>query len=126
MYLISSELAQYLTARGLVTFETVVDGQYIVAEASGRHRTFRVTSRPQRGLFVKQVRGTADELLDSLRREAACYQRIHSDQNLATVRELPPSSSITIRCDTYLRLGSLMERRTSSNSHGCRGSLPST
>ena len=90
MFLTASNLAHYLLARGRVTPESVVAGDFIVAEAGRRNRNFKVIRRREPGLFVKQVKTFEPQAISTLAREAACYARAQSDARHAPLARLMP------------------------------------
>jgi len=89
MYVTSTNLVHYLIARGHVTHELVVSGQFSVTEVVGRNRNFRVTCGDSRSLFVKQIKELDQTTEESLRREAICYQVI-SDCRFESLKEITP------------------------------------
>ena len=44
MFLTAYNLAHYLTAKGLITMRSVVDGDFILSEAGRRNRNFKVAA----------------------------------------------------------------------------------
>ena len=90
MFLTASNLAHYLLARGRITPESVVAGDFVVAEAGRRNRNFKVIRRHEPGLFVKQVRTLEPAAMATLSREAACYRRAGSDGSYAPLARLMP------------------------------------
>jgi len=90
MYVTSTNLVHYLIARGHVTRQSVVSGEFSVTEVAGRNRSFRVARGDDRSLFVKQIKELDQTTIDSLRREAVCY-RVTSDHRFDLLREITPS-----------------------------------
>ncbi len=74
MHLTAANLVHYLIARGCITAESVVDGDFRVATTDRRNRCFRVMRGRHTGLFLKQIRIVEDDRISSLYREAQCYR----------------------------------------------------
>ena len=68
-------ILDYLLDRNLVTPESVVDGDYLVAAASSRNRNFKVIRHNHPSYFVKQIERRQPEAIASLQREAIFYLR---------------------------------------------------
>src|SRR5205807_901418 len=83
-------LAHYLTAKGLITMRSVVDGDFILAEAGRRNRNFKLNRRQQPGIFVKQVKTTEQQAIMTIQREAAFYRAVHRDPRYAAIRGMVP------------------------------------
>jgi aminoglycoside phosphotransferase (APT) family kinase protein len=76
MILSTRNLANYLLARGLVSRESIVDGELTITDASHRNRAFRVRRGSQPGYFVKQVKEWDPASIGYWEKENACYQRL--------------------------------------------------
>ncbi|HEX4496935.1 MAG TPA: phosphotransferase [Thermoanaerobaculia bacterium] len=90
MYLTASNLAHNLLAQGLITAESVVDGDFTVIEAGRRNRNFKLIRQKSPGLFIKQVQSTATEAAMTLQREAVFYQQLQSRPAFAPLADLAP------------------------------------
>ena len=90
VYLTTSHLPHYLLSRGLVTYESVVSGDFLAVPVSGRHHNFKVLRRQAPSLFVKQVTQPQAALTDHLKREADCYALVGRNERLAGMREIMP------------------------------------
>ena len=90
MILGGSNLAHYLVDRGLMTLESVVDGDFFVVDIARRNQNFKVIRREGPGFFVKQVRDGSPEAVTSLNCEATCYQLAQSDSELEPLATLVP------------------------------------
>lgn len=77
MFLTAGNLVHHLITRGLVSSDSVVDGDFVVAEAGRRNRNFKVI-RSSGGLFVKQVKSVSSDAIATLQREAAFHQLLQS------------------------------------------------
>lgn len=91
MFLTAYNLAHYLIARGLITTQSVVDGDFILAEAGRRNRNFKIARRRLPGIFVKQVKTTEPQALMTIQREAAFYRIITSDPRYASISGMIPA-----------------------------------
>jgi hypothetical protein len=97
MYLTASNLVYYLISRGVVTADSVVDGDLTIVEAGRRNRNFKVLRDKSPGLFVKQIKNAAPESIATHRREAAFYEMVCSRpcfavfaQSIPTLRDYNP------------------------------------
>jgi len=90
MFLTAYNLAHYLTAKGLITMRSVVDGDFILSEAGRRNRNFKVSRRQQPGIFVKQVKSTEQQAVTTIQREAAFYRTVQSDSRYAAINGMIP------------------------------------
>jgi Phosphotransferase enzyme family len=90
MFLTAYNLAHYLTAKGLITMQSVVDGDFIVAEAGRRNRNFKVNRRKQPGIFVKQVKSTEPQAIMTIQREAGFYRAIHTGASYSGISGMIP------------------------------------
>jgi hypothetical protein len=89
MFLTAYNLAHYLIAKGLITTQSVVDGDFILAEAGRRNRNFKLSRRRLPGLFVKQVKSTEPQAIITIEREAAFYRAI-GDPRYAAISGMIP------------------------------------
>ncbi len=90
MFITASNLVHYLVSRGTISADSVVDGDFIVAEAGRRNRNFKVIRRKSPGLFVKQIKTFDQQAIFTLQREAACYRIAQSDARYSTLAGLMP------------------------------------
>ncbi|AFZ27535.1 phosphotransferase family protein [Cylindrospermum stagnale PCC 7417] len=85
-----STIVHYLLERGFLTFDSVVDGDVIVAEATSRHRNCVVIRQHNPSYFVKQIQDWQPEAASTLRREALVYQMAQRELTLAPLVPLMP------------------------------------
>ena len=90
MFLTSYNLADYLTASGLLSRRALVDGDFTVIEAGRRNRNFKVPRRQNSGLFVKQIKTPTAEAAATLRREAIFYRAVAANPAYAGLQALTP------------------------------------
>lgn len=90
MFLTAYNLPHYLMSRGLVTTESVVAGDFILAETGRRNRNFKIMRRTQPGLFVKQIKTAEPQAMGTLQREAAFYRTVHTDPRYTRIRSVIP------------------------------------
>ncbi len=76
MILTARNLPNYLLSRGLISYESIVDGDLTITDASHRNRAFRVLRGSQPGYFVKQIRQWDAPTISAWEQEAACYRRL--------------------------------------------------
>ncbi len=90
MFLTAYNLPHYLMAKGLISAQSVVEGDFMLAEAGRRNRNFKVVRRKQPGLFVKQIKSTEAQAISTIEREAAFYRAVHSDPRYAAIAQMIP------------------------------------
>jgi hypothetical protein len=76
MILTTRNLPHYLLSRGLISYESIVDGDLIISDASHRNRAFRVLRGTQPGYFIKQIRQWDPVSIAGWDQEDACYRRL--------------------------------------------------
>lgn len=90
MILSADNLVHYLLARGFMTYESVVDGDLMILETTRRNRNFKVIRRDSPGYFVKQVVEWDPQAINTLQREATCYQLAQNTPELSALSALFP------------------------------------
>jgi len=90
MFLTAYNLPHYLISKGIVTAQSVVAGDFVLAEVGRRNRNFKVFRREHAGVFVKQVKTTDAEAIATLRREAIFYRAVESNPSCAAIRGIIP------------------------------------
>jgi phosphotransferase family enzyme len=90
MILTSRNLLRHLLSRGLVSSESVVDGDLMIVDASGRNRNFKVIRQHSQSFFVKQVRNWNSQAVAMLQCEAACYYLARTDPDFSALEPLIP------------------------------------
>jgi hypothetical protein len=83
-------IAHYLLGRGLLSFDSVVDGDLMVVESSSRNRNFKVIRRDAPGYFLKQVKTFEPQAVETLRYETACYWLSQNDPDFEPLAALMP------------------------------------
>lgn len=87
---IHTNVVPHLIERGLITFDSAVDGDLMIAGGSSNHRNSRVMRSQEPGFFVKQVQRWEESAIATLSREAACYRLGHNDEDFAPLAPLLP------------------------------------
>ncbi|XCN71473.1 MAG: phosphotransferase [Candidatus Electrothrix aestuarii] len=90
MFLTATNIVHYLLAKGLVTTESVVDGDFIVSEAGRRNRNFMITRNQSPGIFVKQIKNFEPETIATIQQEGSCYRFINSSPLYEPIKRLMP------------------------------------
>ncbi len=90
MVITSRNIVYYLLERGLISFESVVNGDLVVADTSRRNRNFKVLRRHSPSYFVKQIQHWEPQAISTLQREAACYQVAQNEAEFAPLAALMP------------------------------------
>jgi Phosphotransferase enzyme family len=78
MILTTRNLPNYLLSRGLISYESLVDGDLTITDASHRNRAFRVLRGAEPGYFVKQIREWDPISIAGWEQENSCYARFSS------------------------------------------------
>ena len=86
----NNDIVYFLLERGLLTHDSVVGGDLMVADASRRNRNFKVIRKHQPGYFVKQIKTWDPQAIASLQREAACYWLSKNDPEFARLIPFVP------------------------------------
>jgi hypothetical protein len=91
MLITRNNLSHYLIAKGLVSSESVVDGDFEVIEVSGRNRTFKISRGPRHpGLFLKQIQTWDPQTIAMLQCETACHWLARNDHEFTALSGLLP------------------------------------
>ena len=90
MLITSNNICHYLIAQGLVTSESVVDGDFAVMDVSGRNRNFKVSRGAKSGYFLKQIQNWDVQTIAMLQCEAACYWLVNSNSGFESMAGLLP------------------------------------
>jgi hypothetical protein len=85
-----NSIVHYLLSRGLLSRAEIVDGDVVVAESTSRNRNFRIMRTGRPGFFVKHIQPNQPASIQTLQREAACYELIRSDANFGSLAPLVP------------------------------------
>ena len=86
----AENLTHYLLERGLVSYESVVNGSVQIAEIPRRNHNFKVTQQTGPGYFLKQVRNWDPETLRTIQVEAECYKLARETQEYAELKKIVP------------------------------------
>lgn len=90
MYLTASNLPHYLISRGLITAQSVVNGDFVLIETGRRNRNFKVLRHSGPGLFVKQIKTSEPQAILTIEREGLFYSRLRSDPGSSHLRSITP------------------------------------
>jgi hypothetical protein len=90
MFVDTGNVAHFLAERRLLTFDSVVDGDFMVVDQTSRNRNLKIVRRRSPGFFIKQVSQPTPEFTLSLGREAACYRLAKEHAGLGAMRALMP------------------------------------
>jgi hypothetical protein len=90
MFIDSTNVAHFLAERRLLTFESVVDGDFMVVDQTSRNRNLKIIRRKSPGFFIKQVGVRSPEYTQSMGREAACYRLAKQRPKFKALRALMP------------------------------------
>jgi serine/threonine protein kinase len=90
MFVDTSNVAHFLAERRLLTFESVVDGDFMIVDQSSRHRNMKIVRRKSPGFFIKQIPQRTPEYIQSMELEAACYKLAKKHHSFRSLRALLP------------------------------------
>ena len=90
MILSKSNVVHYLIEQGLLTVESVVDGDLMVTDTPRRNRNFKVIRRASQGYFVKQIQKWDPPTVATLASEATCYRLARGGNGFAAFAALVP------------------------------------
>jgi hypothetical protein len=83
-------VAYLLAERRLLTFDSIVDGDFMIADQTSRNRNLKIIRRNSPGFFIKQVSVPSPEYTQTLAREAACYGLAKQHPEFGAMRALMP------------------------------------
>ena len=90
MFVDTNNIAYFLAERGLLTFDSVVDGDFIVRDQTSRNRNLKVIRHKSPGFFVKQIGQKTPEYMQGMMREAACYKLAKQNPGFRSLHSLLP------------------------------------
>ena len=90
MILSKGNVVHYLLEQGLLTIDSVVDGDLMIADATRRNRNFKIIRRASPGYFVKQIQNWDPPTVATLASEAMCYRLARKEAAFATLAALVP------------------------------------
>jgi hypothetical protein len=85
-----TQVVHELMRRGLLSRAAVVDGDVVVADLSSRHQNSLVMRTEGPGYFVKEAQPWQPASVQTLLREASCYQIAHGERALSPLASLMP------------------------------------
>ena len=85
-----ANIVQHLIERGLITYESAVDGDLALLSGSSNHKHSRVMRNHSPGFFIKQIQRWEEAPIMTLQREAACYRLGHYNEDFASLTPLLP------------------------------------
>jgi len=124
MIITKETIAHYLLGRGLLTFDSVVDGDFLVVEATSRNRNFKVIRTANPGYFVKQVKTFEPQAVETMRYETACYWLSQNDPDFEPLAALMPKFYDSDPARHALVIELLPEGGSLSEYHRQLGSFP--
>jgi len=83
-------VVHYLAERRLLTFQSVVDGDFMVVEQSSRNYNLKILRKRSPGFFIKQVRSRTSAYTQTLEREAKCYELARRNPRFGAMAALLP------------------------------------
>ena len=90
MFVDTNNIAYFLAERGLLNFESVVDGDFMVRDQTSRNRNLKVIRKNSPGFFVKQIGQRTPEYMQSMEREATCYRLAKQHPGFRSLHSLLP------------------------------------
>jgi Phosphotransferase enzyme family len=90
MVITLNNVCYYLLDRGLITPESVVNGDFVAIDVTRRNRNFKIIRRQFPSFFVKQIQNWEPQAIATLQCEATCYWLAQSEAELAGLALLTP------------------------------------
>jgi hypothetical protein len=90
MFVDTNNIAYFLAERGLLRFESVVDGDFMVRDQNSRNRNLKVIRKNSPGFFIKQIGQRTPEYMQSMEREATCYRLAKQHPGFRSLHSLLP------------------------------------
>jgi hypothetical protein len=90
MFVDTNNIAYFLAERRLLTFESVVDGDFMIVDQSSRNRNLKVVRRKSPGFFIKQLAYRTPEYAQTFELEATCYRLAKQHQTFRPLHSLLP------------------------------------
>lgn len=87
---LQANVVHHLLERGLITYESAVDGDLMLIGGASNHKNSRVIRRNSPSFFIKQIQRWDEMAVATLRREAECYRLGHNDRDFASLKPLLP------------------------------------
>jgi len=124
MFLTAYNVPHYLMSRGLISADSVVAGDFALAEAGRRNRNFKIIRRTRPGLFLKQIKTTEQQAIATIQREAAFYRAVETDPKYAAIRKLIPRYVDFDAARNALTLGLAENTESMAEQHAREGRYP--
>jgi len=90
MFVDTNNIAYFLAERGLLKFESVVNGDFMIRDQTSRNRNLKVIRKKSPGFFIKQIIQRTPEYMESMEREAACYRLAKQHPAFRSLHSLLP------------------------------------
>lgn len=87
---LQASVVHHLLERGLITYESAVDGDLMLIGGSSNHKNTRVIRQKSPSFFIKQIQRWDEMAMTTLRREAETYQAGHNNEDFAALKPLLP------------------------------------
>jgi thiamine kinase-like enzyme len=91
MIITANNVALYLLRQGLISADSIVDGDLMVVEMSRRNRNFKISRRKGPSYFAKQIQNWDPMTLAQLQCEASCYWLAKNDPNFEVLAKIMPN-----------------------------------
>jgi hypothetical protein len=85
-----ASVVHHLLERGLITYESAVDGDLMLIGGASNHKNSKVIRQKSPSFFIKQIQRWDEMAMTTLRREAECYRAGHDDEDFAALKPLLP------------------------------------
>ncbi len=83
-------ISAYLLSKDLISERSIVDGDLLISDVSGRNRNFKVVRQRAPSYFVKQISHFDPQSIAMLQCEAACYWLAQNDPEYSALRRIVP------------------------------------
>lgn len=90
MFVDQGNVAYFLAERRLLTFDSVVDGDFMIVDQTSRNRNLKIVRRKSPGFFIKQIGNQSPDYMESMKREATCYRLAKEHPDFQSLHSLLP------------------------------------
>jgi hypothetical protein len=114
----------FLAEQGLLSFDSVVDGDFMIVDQTSRNHNLKVVRRKSQGFFIKQIAQRNQEFVQTMTREAACYKLANENHLFRSLRSLIPKLCFYDPTNHILIVELLKDSETLWEYHQRLGSFP--
>src|SRR6188472_2355988 len=91
MLLSEHNICHYLLNKGILDTASIVNGQYSARRSDSRNNNFIINKEfDHHNYFIKQVKSSETEKIETLRTEASCYNLANTDPKYKALAKFLP------------------------------------